>query len=46
MITGEIDVLPSDQQQLESRPPAPQLSDSPPPNLKEIPEEPDTPGSC
>eukprot|EP00064_Thunnus_orientalis_P020233 superscaffoldBa00005455_g20366 len=44
MIPGE-DVAPSELRKRGSRPSPPQ-SDSPPPNLKEIPEEPDTPGSC
>ncbi|XP_070685237.1 anoctamin-7 [Pempheris klunzingeri] len=45
LIPGESDVPSSDLRQRKSiRSPPPQ-SDSPPPNLKEIPEEPDTPGS-
>nr|XP_046246025.1 anoctamin-7 isoform X2 [Scatophagus argus]XP_046246027.1 anoctamin-7 isoform X2 [Scatophagus argus] len=43
---GKVDVLSTNLQQHGSRPSPPLLSDSPPPNLTEIPEEPDSSGSC
>ncbi|XP_041796880.1 anoctamin-7 [Chelmon rostratus] len=46
MFPGEENVLPSNLPQRGFRPSPPPQSDSPPPNLKVIPEEPDTPGSC
>ncbi|XP_073346623.1 anoctamin-7 isoform X2 [Pagrus major] len=46
VIPGEKDVPSSDLRQRGSRPSPPPQSDSPPPNLMEIPEEPSTPDRC
>ncbi|XP_044058924.1 anoctamin-7 [Siniperca chuatsi] len=46
MIPSEKDVMSSNLRQRGSRSSPPPQSDSPPPNLREIPEEPDTPDSC